>query len=317
MDKTTQRLLKEDRVHGDNLFPLAAYWIELPGGGHVLDTHWHVEAEFFMLLEGEIQFQVDTEYFPLRAGEAVFIDPGDIHAAYPLNGEPCRFCALVFHPDLLSSAQFDAIQQKVILPFQEKRQTFPRVLKRSDPWQRQLLEQLDRMMDAYGHAAPGYEVFLKASLLMMLSSLVLEGRAVNRSQSDDAGATKINRLKKVILYIQANYREPIRIQELAELVPMSEGQFCRFFKSMTRKTPVDYINSYRVRQAADLLRQTERKISDIALDVGFDNVSYFIKVFRKAMNSTPSEFRKGTAQGTGQGPMQGAGLESRPSASGA
>lgn len=101
MDRTTQSLLKENRVHGDSMFPLAAYWIELPSGTHVLDTHWHEEAEFFMLLEGEILFQVDTEYFPLRAGEAVFIESGDIHAAYVLNEDtPCKFCALVFLPDL-------------------------------------------------------------------------------------------------------------------------------------------------------------------------------------------------------------------------
>ncbi|MNV44142.1 Exoenzyme S synthesis regulatory protein ExsA [compost metagenome] len=293
MDKTAQRLLKEDRVHGDNLFPLAAYWIELPSGEQVLDTHWHVEAEFFLLLEGEIQFQVDTDSFPLRAGEAIFIDPGDIHSAYSLNNEPCRFCALVFHPDLLQSAQYDAIQQKVIVPFLERRQTFPRVLSPDSPWQRELLGLLDGMMKAYAEQKPGCEVFMKASLLMMLSYLAAEERPSNRSRSDDADTTKVSRLKKVIQHIQEHYREPIRIQELAELIPMSEGQFCRFFKSMTRKTPVDYINSYRVRQAADLLRQTERKISDIAFDVGFDNVSYFIKVFRRIMKSTPSEFRKG------------------------
>jgi AraC-like DNA-binding protein len=67
---------------------------------------------------------------------------------------------------------------------------------------------------------------------------------------------------------------------------------------MTRKTPVDYINSYRIRQAAALLQQSDRKISDIAMDAGFDNVSYFIKVFRKAMKCSPSEFRKGAGQHT-------------------
>ncbi|MNJ63181.1 Regulatory protein SoxS [compost metagenome] len=73
---------------------------------------------------------------------------------------------------------------------------------------------------------------------------------------------------------------------------MSEGQLCRFFKSMTRQTPMDYINSYRIRQAVELLREPDRKISDIALEVGYDNISYFIRVFRKAMNCSPSEFRK-------------------------
>lgn len=302
MDRTTQSLLKEDRVHGDNMFPLAAYWVDIPSGTHVLDTHWHEEAEFFMLLEGEILFQVDTEYFPLRAGEAVFIESGDIHAAYILNEEtPCRFCALVFLPDLLASAQFDTIQQNTILPLQEKRQSFPRHLTPNVPWHQDLLRHIERMMDAYATKAPGFETFIKGTLLIMLSEIAIEDRYVNHSQLDDADTTKINRLKKIILYIQDNYQEPIRTRDLSELIPMSEGQFCRFFKAMTRKTPVDYINSYRIRQAAELLQQSDRKISDIAFDVGFDNVSYFIKVFRKAMKCSPSEFRKGAIQGAGQG----------------
>lgn len=304
MDRTSQRLLKEDRVHGDIMFPLAAYWIELPSGSHVLDTHWHEEAEFFMLLEGEILFQVDTDYFPLRPGEAVFIESGDIHAAYVAKEGPCKFCALVFHPDLLASAQFDAIQQTVIVPLQEKRQSFPRHITPAVPWQQELLHQLERMMEAYDNKMPGFEAFMKGTLLIMLSQIAIEGRSVNHTQSENADSTKINRLKKVILYIQDNYQEPIRTRDLSELIPMSEGQFCRFFKSMTRKTPVDYINSYRVRQAAELLQQSERKISDIAMDVGFDNVSYFIKVFRKAMKCSPSEFRKGAVQGAVQGAGQ-------------
>jgi len=298
MDRTSQRLLKEDRVHGDVMFPLAAYGVELPAGDHVLDTHWHEEAEFFMLVEGEILFQVDTDYFPLRAGEVVFIESGDIHAAYVHNESPCKFCALVFHPDLLASAQFDTIQQNTILPLLEKRQSFPRHIKPEIPWQQELIRHLERMMEAYDNKMPGFEAFMKGSLLIMLSQIAAEGRSVNHSQSDDADTTKINRLKKVILYIQDNYREPIRTRDLSELIPMSEGQFCRFFKAMTRKTPVDYINSYRIRQAADLLQQSERKISDIAFEVGFDNVSYFIKVFRKAMKCSPSEFRKSSGEST-------------------
>ncbi|GGG07655.1 AraC family transcriptional regulator [Paenibacillus albidus] len=299
MDRTTQHLLKENRVHGDVMFPVAAYWIELPAGTHVLDTHWHEEAEFFMLLEGEVQFQVDTDYFPLRAGEAVFIESGDIHAAFSLKETPCKFCAFVFHPDFLASAQYDAIQQHAVQPLLEKRQSFPRHITPSIPWHKELLEHLERIMEAYAVTMPGLEAFMKGSLLIMLSRLAVEGRTENRSQSDSADTTKISRLKKVILYIQDNYQEPIRTRNLSELIPMSEGQFCRFFKAMTRKTPVDYINSYRIRQAADLLRSSERKISDIALEVGFDNVSYFIKVFRKEMKCTPSEFRKHSGQAAG------------------
>jgi AraC-like DNA-binding protein len=73
---------------------------------------------------------------------------------------------------------------------------------------------------------------------------------------------------------------------------MSEGQFNRFFKAMTRTTPIEYLNAYRIKRAGEYLAMSDKKISAIAMDVGFDNLSYFIKVFRQTMKCTPSEYRK-------------------------
>lgn len=148
------------------------------------------------------------------------------------------------------------------------------------------------MMNSCEARTPGFEGSVKGHLYLMLSDMAGRDQLCNRATSNSNDSFKIERLKKVILYIQQNYDQQIRLSELAALIPMSEGQLCRFFKSMTRQTPMDYINSYRIRQAVELLREPDRKISDIALEVGYDNISYFIRVFRKAMNCSPSEFRK-------------------------
>jgi len=294
MDQTTRHSLREDRLHGDNLFPLAAYWIEKPAHdeGPILDCHWHAEAEFFYVLEGEVLFQIDTEYFVLRAGEAAFVDSGDIHAGHIHSGSSCSYCAIVFDTHLLASASYDAIQQKYITLLQEKKRTFPRHIRPDSHWERSLLAHLKEMMNVYAEQSPGYEAAIKGHFYLMLHDIAPEERASNRSEASAADTTKIDRLKAVILYMQQHYYRPIRIIELAEQIPMSEGQFCRFFKKMTRQTPIEYLNAYRIRQAAELLLQPDRKISAVALDVGFDHISYFVKVFRKTMKCTPSEFRQ-------------------------
>lgn len=295
MDQTLRHELRENRLHGDNSFPLAAYWIEKSahGGGPILDCHWHAEAEFFYVLEGEVLFQVDTDYFVVRAGEAVFIDGGDIHAGHLHNDSSCTYYAIVFDTQLLASASYDVIQQKYISLLQKKTHTFPRHIKPATPWERSLLSHLRRMMDVYEEQTAGYEAAIKGLFYLMLHDIAPEGRACNRSESSVSDSSKIDRLKAVILYMQQHFQRPIRIIELAEQIPMSEGQFCRFFKKMTRQTPIEYLNAYRIRQAADLLQQTDRTISAIALDVGFDHISYFVKVFRKIIGYTPSEFRQG------------------------
>lgn len=93
-------------------------------------------------------------------------------------------------------------------------------------------------------------------------------------------------------YINSHAHEPIRLREIADEIGMSEGHFCRFFKQMVQKSPVEYINYHRIQKACRLLEQSDRKVVDIALDVGFDNLSYFIATFKKWKGLTPSQYRK-------------------------
>ena len=72
---------------------------------------------------------------------------------------------------------------------------------------------------------------------------------------------------------------------------MNSQYFCRFFKSVIGKTPIDYINNYRIEKSVELLVTTNDKILNICYSVGFDNFSYFIKTFKKIKNCTPSEYR--------------------------
>lgn len=297
MDQMTKQMLKESKVHGEHLQPFGAYSLEYGPGKHVVDCHWHDEAEFFFVLEGNVMFQVDEELFEVKAGEAVFIDGGDIHAAHAHGDEGCSFFALVFGSSLLASVGYDAIQDNTVLPYQERKATFPRVLRRSTSVETGLLDHLGAIRECCISQLPGFEAAVKGHLLLMMHEMIAGGLAQDRRISNHSSTSRMERLKKVLIYIQQHYDKPIRLRELADLIPMSEGQFCRFFKSMTGHTPVDYVNSYRIRQAAGMLIQSERKISDIALEVGFDNISYFIRVFRKTMRCSPSAFRRGEAAG--------------------
>jgi len=291
MDQTLHRSLKEIKAHGSEGFPFGIYWYQFAPGAHVVDSHWHTESEIFYCIEGEVLFQInDTESIPVRAGEALFIDGSDIHTGHARGDQGCSFCAMVFDFGMLASAQYDALQEGMIVPFQERKATFPRLI--TSETDGALLQHIKDMIALSKQPPPGYEAAIKGHLYLMLHHAAASGRLVNRSRTDAADTSRTERLKKVIVYIQNNYHRPIRIGELADLIPMSEGQFCRFFKSMTGQTPVDYMNSYRVRKAAELLRQPEHKISDIALDVGFGHISYFVRVFRRIMNCTPSEYRK-------------------------
>lgn len=105
--------------------------------------------------------------------------------------------------------------------------------------------------------------------------------------------TKNNeRMSKVVAYLLENFTEPISLQEVAELGSMNEAAFCRFFKAQTGQTLNQYITDLRIRYACELLSKSKDSITQICFQVGFDNVSHFIHVFKKERGQTPFGFRQ-------------------------
>ncbi len=101
-----------------------------------------------------------------------------------------------------------------------------------------------------------------------------------------------NRLNKVLLFLQKNYKHTIQLQEASELIHLSNTAFCKFFKRNVGKTFSEYLNDLRVLHACTLLIETDKPISQIATDSGFENLAYFNRVFLKKKNVQPKNFRK-------------------------
>ncbi|MEI7025853.1 helix-turn-helix transcriptional regulator [Paenibacillus sp. y28] len=296
MDQFERQRLREQRRHGDAMFPLHVYRMEQAPGETVVDCHWHEEAEFLIVTRGGALFQIDTSYVEVTAGEAVFVHGGEVHAGHALGTEGCDFWAIVFDWNLIGGGMLDAVQRRFIAPLAEHRLTLPRHWKGEGDWERAVLDCLHQIVGAFQGRREGFELLVKAQLLLILHEVAAAEKWSARRPVSPQDAAKVERLKAVLTRVQTDYRGRIRTRDLADAAHMSEGQFCRFFKSMTRKTPVEYMNAYRVNQAALLLRQNDWKVSDVALEVGFDNFSYFIKVFRSQYGCTPSEYRRGISR---------------------
>jgi len=101
-----------------------------------------------------------------------------------------------------------------------------------------------------------------------------------------------SRLNKVLLYIQKNYRNTIKLQEASELIHLSNTAFCKFFKRSVGKTFSDYLNDLRILHACTLLIETDKPISQVATESGFENLAYFNRVFLKKKKSQPTVFRR-------------------------
>jgi len=100
------------------------------------------------------------------------------------------------------------------------------------------------------------------------------------------------RINKVCLFIQNNFYTKITLKQVAELVYMTESNFCKFFKKATGKTYSDYLNEIRINEVCRLLTQTENSVSQISFECGFESLSYFNRVFFNKKGITPSAYRK-------------------------
>jgi AraC-like DNA-binding protein len=286
-------MLKENRIHGDTIFPLGIYSISYQNESIVLDCHWHEELEFLLVTEGKASFQIETDNFEVSAGEAIFINSGVLHAGYLIDNNKCNFTAIVFNPAMLYNYNiYDPIQVKFFEPILKKHISLPKHIKGIHEWEISVLSHISQIICNINYKPFTYELQIKASLYnifsLMLSNTDLNIQNENYSQDN----YKIERFKKIMMYIYENYNKKITIKNLSTEFNMSEGHFCRFFKQMARRTPIDYINYYRINKAAKLLENTSIKVIEISIDVGFENVSYFVSTFKHYMQCTPTEYRK-------------------------
>ncbi|MFC5531833.1 AraC family transcriptional regulator [Cohnella yongneupensis] len=284
-------VLKEERRHGTSNYPVSLYEITCSPDHPLLDLHWHDELEFLLVTEGRATFRVDASDYELNAGEAIFVNSGLLHSGSVASDEPCSFVAVVFHASLFGNGSIDYLYDQYIVPLIGQNVRIPVHIHLQEGPMGDILGALGQMKEANRSKRLASEMQIKGLLFYCVSKLLEISEPMTGLKRDNDGY-RIERLKAVIAYIEQRYAEPITLQQLSSVACMSDSYFCRIFKRITTQSPVEYMNGYRVQQAAVRLRQSDDKVMQIALDVGFNNLSYFNVVFRQRFGCTPGQYRK-------------------------
>jgi len=288
--------LKEKAVHGTALVPVAIHHLSYEQGmTNFFFLHWHFEFELVTVLEGGIIYTVEDQDYCLLAGEGLFIQSNQLHAARSYNGLPCEACVVVFHPNLFGANTQGTTYSKYVYPLLSGDISFTPILKR-DPlsasfWQHTALKLLEDIDKLYLLPVVENELLLKSKLYEIWHLFFYYGQ-INNKANRDIKQYKLERMEPVITYIHQHYKEEISLLTLAQLLPMSEGQFCRAFKEVMNMTPIAYVIRYRILQSCILLANSNIKIADIARSIGFNNISYFNREFGKAIGCSPSHYRQ-------------------------
>lgn len=287
----SKKLYEEKQRHGTVELPIGLHQMEYPDGTDaIFYLHWHQEFEFLVVTKGNIIFNIEDREYNLCTGDGVFINSNFLHSAKSVGCKACAFIAVDFSYQFLHEDIHSSFAKKYITPVLYGKKIFPEFIKHGDGcWQDNILSWLLETGSCPGEETSPYELMIKSRIFGIWDLMYKHSSSAGKEGRLDLMYPE--RLAPVINYIKENYSYDITLSELAGLLPMSEGQFCRVFKHTMKLSPVQYLMRYRILQSCRLLRDTDKKIGEIANLSGFNNISYFNRVFLQTIGCTPKKYR--------------------------
>ena len=280
----------ENKSHGTSFYPLQVYSHADQNGFYFVSQHWHDEMEWIYVEEGLLNIIVSGQQLQISAGEFCFINSGELHEISSSKGNTLHH-AIVFSPQLLNFAYYDVCQHHFLEPITGSQLLFPTIYQVSGDLHQKILQHFKKIISLYHELSELHFFEIKINLMQVIGLLLKESVFYkNMSTNKDTTSTKL--LKKTVDYIQKNYMTPISLKDLSAKMYMSPNYFCSFFHKKTGKTPIAFINDYRIEKAANLLSNTELPITQIAPAVGFQNLSYFIRKFKEKKKVSPKRYRE-------------------------
>lgn len=283
--------LQEITAHGNPSFPIGVYKTLLSRNVHgYVPLHWHDEIQFVLVLKGCVSFSVNQTTYYVEEKNGIFINSSSLHSARTYNSEDSEYICFDINPSFLSPSSGSIIYKKYVEPFIISNSNPAITLSTSVPWQNIILDDLDNLFELYTKREFGFELNMYALLLRVWHSIVTHTPDYI-TEVDANTFAEDQRIKQMISFIHQNYKQKITLEDIAKSANVSRSECCRFFKQMTKSTPFEYLISYRINQSILLLRKSSLSITEIADEVGFGSVSYYIEKFRNQTNYTPKEFR--------------------------
>lgn len=261
------------------------YHIDKKHPKYEMAYHWHGEIELIRILDGELRLTLDNKEYFTKAGDFVFVNSETVHGAIPYE---CVYECVVFNAAYLSVGEDEcaAFMENIL-----NHTLYVNELHHAD--ETELCGVAEKLFDALRTRGKGYTLKVTGCLYELLGIIMAhEEYSNNLSIKSVHNEKNVVTLKKALAYIRNSYDQQITLKNIADSAGISPKYLCTFFKEMTGKSPFEYLNAYRIERAARKLISTDLPVTQIAYMCGFNDLSYFIKTFKKIKGVTPKNFGK-------------------------
>lgn len=245
-------------------------WSEIP--------HNHEFVEILFILDGKGSVTIEGAYYPLKKGDIIIYNADVMHAEISDTKEPLEARFLAFdklevtnlEPNHLIPPQYD-----FIYPSDDMYQTFQRYF--------------DNIIHELSVKEQFYSDIAQNTLQVLLMQLL---RLLNRTQSANELLKQNEALTSALKYIDDHYLENITLDSIAAECFVTKYYLSHLFAKYQQTSIGKYIFNKRLNDAKNLLRFTDSPVQEVAEQSGFNDQSYFCRVFKKAVNMTPMQYRK-------------------------
>lgn len=275
----------DKKQHGSPAFPVEYYFVDAQHPRYQMPSHWHNEWELLLIREGTFQIHVDEDFFTLHKGDILLFRGGALHGGTPSD---CVYECLVF--DLYGLFRGMDYVKKDLRPIY--RQTILPHLFFAEANQPTISRATRQLMNAFHNGNDHLELQTISCLTQIFSEILEQKLYVPSEKELQTETPHIEQIKTILDYIENNFASELSLSDMAKRINLNANYFCRIFRSLLHQSPMDYVNFYRIEQASYLLESTDLPITEIGLECGFSESSYFTKVFKKYKGVSPRQYRK-------------------------
>lgn len=230
--------------------------------------HWHDSIEIHSLYKGTNDIVIDSKQYPVEPMDIVCINSSQIH--WYAKATRVRYYTLIIHPRFLTKC---GISPADLLT--------PRF---KDPYVTQLFEEI---IQEDNEQLPYFEAAKKQKIMALLIHLYRNHKSEEVATSELRTRTEI--VIKILKYIKEHYAEDISISKIGQAVGISVNYMCHCFREETQTTIKKYINHLRCTEAKNLLSEGKASVTEAGISCGYNNMSYFSKMYHSMIGELPSE----------------------------
>lgn len=251
--------------------------------------HWHDDVEMVYIREGQMNYYINGARILLKEHDGIVINARQMHYGYAYMGQDCEFSCILFHPGLFTGNK--ELQKDYVTPILENPGLEYWYLDSREAFGQEMVSLLARMVEQKEMAVPGYEIQV-VGLMHLLWGRLLSAASVAPDVLPGSVHPDLAVQKDMVSYIRQHYGEKLTLADIAASGHVCRSKCCSIFKQYLQQSPIEFLNSYRMKVSCNLLQSTEKSITEIALTCGFNHLSYFSKLFWSYYGCTPGEYRK-------------------------